>query len=123
MTLWNLQRGAAAVEFALVLPVLLLIMVGTVEFGRAYNAQISLTHAARETARDMAINHNWTKAQAAGRAAATSLQPSSMSFTTSSATCPKNTTVSITITYPLPTVTGLIDDLTLTSKAAMRCGG
>jgi len=45
------DRGAAAVEFALLLPVLLLIVFGLIDFGRALNAQITLTQAAREGAR------------------------------------------------------------------------
>ena len=45
------DRGAAAVEFALLLPLLLLIVFGIIDFGRALNAQITLTQAAREGAR------------------------------------------------------------------------
>lgn len=45
------DRGAAAVEFALVLPLLLLVIFGTIDFARALNAQITLTEAAREGAR------------------------------------------------------------------------
>ncbi|HKU29947.1 MAG TPA: TadE/TadG family type IV pilus assembly protein, partial [Arthrobacter sp.] len=41
------ERGAAAVEFALVAPILVLLVLGIMEFGRAYNAQVSLTNAAR----------------------------------------------------------------------------
>ena len=44
------DRGSVAVEFALVLPVLLLIVFGIIDFGRALNAQIELTGAAREGA-------------------------------------------------------------------------
>jgi Flp pilus assembly protein TadG len=50
------DRGAAAVEFALLLPVLLMIVFGIVDFGRAYNAQVTLTQAAREGARLTALN-------------------------------------------------------------------
>jgi hypothetical protein len=49
------DQGAAAVEFALVLPVLLLIIFGIIDFGRMLNAQITLTEAAREGARAAAI--------------------------------------------------------------------
>lgn len=110
-------------EFALVLPVLLLILLGIIEFGRAYNAQISLTHAARESARTMAITNNWTQSTTAGRTAGSSLESGKMTFTASPATCTTNSTVTVTITYPLKTVTGIVDDMTLTGKAAMRCGG
>jgi hypothetical protein len=45
------DRGAAAVEFALVLPLLLFLVFGIIDFGRALNAQVTLTQAAREGAR------------------------------------------------------------------------
>src|SRR6478735_6148570 len=47
----RLERGAAAVEMALVLPVLLLFIGGIVDFGRAYFTQVVLANAAREGAR------------------------------------------------------------------------
>jgi Flp pilus assembly protein TadG len=45
------DRGASAVEFALVLPLLLLVIAGIVDFGRAFFTQVILTNAAREGAR------------------------------------------------------------------------
>lgn len=45
------ERGAVAVEMAIVLPLLLLILGGIVDFGRAYFTQIVLANAAREGAR------------------------------------------------------------------------
>ena len=45
------RRGQALVEFALVLPLLMLVLFGIVEFGRAWNAKQVLTDAAREGAR------------------------------------------------------------------------
>lgn len=45
------QRGAAAVEFALVLPVLLLVMFGIINFGVVFAQQISLSNGARQGAR------------------------------------------------------------------------
>lgn len=49
------DRGAAAVEFALVLPVVLLIIFGIIDFGRMLNAQIVISQAAREGARATAL--------------------------------------------------------------------
>ena len=45
------QRGAALIEVALTLPLLLLVSVGIFEFGRAYQTWQVLTNAAREGAR------------------------------------------------------------------------
>jgi Flp pilus assembly protein TadG len=45
------RRGQATVEMALVLPIILLIMVGMIEFARAWNLHQALTDAVREGAR------------------------------------------------------------------------
>ncbi len=45
------ERGAAMVEFALILPVLSSLLLGTVTGGAAYNQKITMTDAAREGAR------------------------------------------------------------------------
>ena len=45
------ERGASAVEFALVVPILILIMIGIVNFGFVLAQQISLNNAARQAAR------------------------------------------------------------------------
>lgn len=117
------ERGAAAVEFALVVPVLLALLLGIIEFGRAYNVQISLTHAARETARTMAINNVWNDAVAFGVDAAPSLDLEAGDFTPSLATCTPGQQIQVTVTQDLETLTGITDGINLTGKAAMRCGG
>lgn len=45
------DRGAAAVETALVLPLLLMVVFAMIDFGRMLNTQIRVTEAAREGAR------------------------------------------------------------------------
>jgi Flp pilus assembly pilin Flp len=45
------QEGAAAVEFALLLPLLVMLLFGMIEFGLAFNTRIQATNAAREAAR------------------------------------------------------------------------
>ena len=67
------DRGAAAVEFALLLPVLLLLVFGIIDFGRALNAQVTLTQAAREGARMAALGE--PNVVSGTQAAATGLSP------------------------------------------------
>jgi Flp pilus assembly pilin Flp len=45
------QKGAAAVEFALILPLVALIIFGIIDFGRLFFVQMSLTSASQEVAR------------------------------------------------------------------------
>jgi Flp pilus assembly protein TadG len=49
------EAGAAAVELAIILPVLLLILLGILEFGREYSKYLVLQGAAREGARVAAV--------------------------------------------------------------------
>jgi len=49
------EKGASAVEFALILPILIILVFGIVQFGIAFNNYIALTHAAREGARLAAV--------------------------------------------------------------------
>jgi Flp pilus assembly protein TadG len=61
------------VEFALLLPVLLFLIFGLIDFGRALNAQITLTQAAREGARLAALGRS--NVVSGTQAAATGLTP------------------------------------------------
>jgi Flp pilus assembly protein TadG len=49
------DQGSAAVEFALVLPVLMIILFGIIDFGRMLNTRITLSQAANEGARAVAV--------------------------------------------------------------------
>ena len=55
------EKGNVAIEFALVLPVLLLMVGGIIDFGRAYWFKQTLTWASREGARQGSIlsKDNW----------------------------------------------------------------
>ena len=52
------ERGVALVEFALVLPLLLLLLFAMLDFGKAYNYWIDETHLANEGARWAVVNKN-----------------------------------------------------------------
>jgi Flp pilus assembly protein TadG len=57
-------EGQSLVEFALVLPLLLALVLGMVEFGWILNAKITLTSAAREGARFYAVSKDASKVEA-----------------------------------------------------------
>ncbi|MHA7217398.1 TadE/TadG family type IV pilus assembly protein [Arthrobacter sp. MDT1-48-3] len=125
------ERGAVAVELALVLPILILLMFGIIEVGRAYNAQVTLTSAAREAVRVVAIGKNDTVAINRAITAADVLSPNltSANFTVTRSpsgaanTCPVNSTVTVTIRYTMTTLTGIATPFALRGKGVMLCGG
>jgi Flp pilus assembly protein TadG len=52
------EEGVALVEFALILPVLALLLFGMLDFGKTFNYWIDETHLANEGARWAAVNKN-----------------------------------------------------------------
>jgi Flp pilus assembly protein TadG len=52
------ERGAALVEFVLVLPLVLLLLFGMIDFGKAFNYWNDETHLANEAARYAVVNNN-----------------------------------------------------------------
>ena len=52
------RRGQTLVEFALTLPILLLLLFGVIEFGRIFQAWVTLQNAARAAAR-YAVTGQW----------------------------------------------------------------
>jgi Flp pilus assembly protein TadG len=52
------ESGAVLVEFVLVLPLLLVLLFGMLDFGKAFNYWIDETHLANEGARFAAVNKN-----------------------------------------------------------------
>jgi Flp pilus assembly protein TadG len=96
-------RAAAAVEFAFVLPVLLLAMLGVFEFGRALWYQNALNYAVEEAARCITIDttvcssSSATQSYAASRAG---LDFSNSVFTVTTAGCGNKVSAS----YPFQTL-------------------
>jgi Flp pilus assembly protein TadG len=124
------ERGASAVEFAFVLPLLLVLVVGIAEFGRAFQVSGTLSAAAREGVRTMALGNNPTAARATVRNVASSLNPAvtdaqiAITPTSCPVSYPSSTNVTVTISYRLPFVTGFFGSgVNLTGRGVMRCNG
>lgn len=123
------ERGAAAVEFALVLIPLMVLLLGIIEFGFIFNQQLTVTNAAREGARVLAITRDADKAVAAAKNAAGSLQ--SVPDVQTPKKCPATggDDAEVIVTLELETITGIesfvpgLDAITLTGRGVMPCGG
>jgi Flp pilus assembly protein TadG len=74
------DEGQAVVEFALIAPILILLLVGIFEFGRAWSAHQAVTDAAREGARaavvaDLPVTEDSVRAVVRNALARVSLNP------------------------------------------------
>lgn len=58
------ERGAMAVEFALVFPIVFAVMLGIIQYGVYFWGRSTAAASAREAARQMAVGTNWTCSQA-----------------------------------------------------------
>ncbi|MCZ2828435.1 pilus assembly protein [Modestobacter sp. VKM Ac-2986] len=123
------ERGASAVEFALIVPLLVLLVLGIVEFSHAYRVQGTLSAAAREGVRVMALQNDPAAARGTVRNAADTLSPAitDAQIVVSPTACPQSVTptnVRVTITYRMPYLTGFFGSgLTLSGTGVMRCNG
>ena len=123
------ERGASAVEFGLVIPILLILVLGIIEFGHAFQVQGTLSAAAREGARAMALRNDQAQAKSAVRQAASVLEPDVVDsqITITPAACPTGagtTNVRLTITYPMPFLTSFFGaSITMSGTGVMRCQG
>lgn len=112
------QRGAAAIEFALVLPVLIMLLMGIIGFGALYNNYLAITHAAEEGARLAMVGQY---SESAVRDAAFPVNPSSVSLTyPEGQTHGKPARVTVMYTYVLDIPFFGTRIIPLTSGAEMR---
>jgi len=131
------ERGAVAVEFALLLPVLLLLVIGIMEFGRAYNIQVSASQAGREGARYVAVNYanpgfSAVTATSMALSAAPGLPSGTtvgISYSTTSGAplgaCAAGARVTVRVVNQLTWLTGYlsIPAPAITGIGVMQCGG
>ncbi len=117
------ERGTAIVELALVLPVLLLLVFGTIDFGRAIYINTALANAARDGARYGMIDPNNTsciKTQAIKYSSIANLTASGVSVSVPNVNIGQPITVSVQTTYtPItPLIANAIGASSLTLKAS-----
>ena len=116
------ERGAAAVEFALVLPILLVILLGILDFGLYYYNDLQLIHVARDAARYVSVGNIDDANAAIDGATLVSTTIASRSVDPGSAG--NEATVTLTATYtlltPLPRLIGIGPTVDIDASATMR---
>jgi Flp pilus assembly protein TadG len=107
------QEGQSMVEVALVLPVLLLILLGIFDFGRAIFAYNLVSNAAREGARAAIVDQNPTVVEDEARATAISLDPALMTvtFTTCAPPIKIGCEAIVTVDYEWSAITPLMSSV------------
>ncbi|CAB4344548.1 unannotated protein [freshwater metagenome] len=138
------DAGAAAVEFALISPLLLLLIFMLIDFGRLFYCQISLNSASHEAARASALRLTTAQISTAANNAAPSLKNMAMSATgmtvtvntacaAATATLDAATTVTLTQTFHWTLPVGILNrasgttnstvpnSTTMTAKGVMLC--
>ncbi|HET7474527.1 MAG TPA: TadE/TadG family type IV pilus assembly protein [Dermatophilaceae bacterium] len=121
------DRGAAAVEMAIVLPVLVAMLFGIIDYGRIFNAEIQLSQATREGVRLASLGYPLsdvkarTKAAASGIAFGAELADSEIAVTACPPTVTATSVAQVQATYLFSSALGWTKNLS--QKAVMRCAG
>ena len=132
------EDGAATVEFALILPLVLIFFCGVIDLGLAYSVKSTLTHAAREGVRTWVTTEDSTKARTAALAAADVgiIDGADVAVDTPATPCNEGDPTQVTVRYEYSFITpiaelaalipgdvGPVDTtINLTSIGVMACG-
>ena len=124
------EEGGVAVEFALLLPALVLLITGIIQFGILFNNYIAITHAAREGVRWAALEEPESVVKQKAIEAAPSLKPllAPSNITVSNADPSiedQGDPVTVTVSYTVPIFIPLIEEflgsnVTLQTSATQR---
>ena len=122
------ERGQSLVETALVLPILLLILMGIFDFGRAVFAFNAVSNAAREAARVAIVNQNTTEVVAEGKRAAIGLPADAIDVTFTLPGCPGTVVIGCTAQVKVdhqwsaitPIIGSVVGPIQLSSTTEMR---
>lgn len=124
------DRGAAAVEMALVLPLLCTMLFGVIDFGRLFNAEIQLSQAAREGARIAALGPTAGDPVARAQAAAPDAgfggaggPVTATALAVCTPTSPPTDDGVVRVTFHFQFYVLFIPDRDIRQTARMRCGG
>lgn len=117
------EAGQAATELALVVPLLVLLLLAVIQVALVARDQVLVVHAAREAAREAAVDPRPAAVREAALRAGTGLKPERLG-TEGSQTGRAPVTVTVRVAYRAPTDVALIGpllpDIAVRAKATMR---
>lgn len=120
------EKGQALVEMALVLPILIIIVFGIVEFGRIMNTYLIVTNAAREGARHGVVGGSDLNIKNAVTNNAYTLDPAKITVSINpEGTRSRGTPLSVQVSYSLDIIAPVIGAITgnpytVTATSTMR---
>jgi Flp pilus assembly protein TadG len=97
------ERGQTMTEFAIVLPILVVLLFGVIQFGIIFNNYVTLTDAVRAGARKAAVSRHTnpvSEGEAAVRKAAQGLNQTDLNVTVSAPVVAHGEDVTVEATYP-----------------------
>jgi Flp pilus assembly protein TadG len=122
----NQHRGQSLVEFALVLPILLILLLGILDFGRAVAAYNSVSNGARSGARVAIVNQDYSAIRDAVLSEAFGLADVDVQFATvpGQTGCPRiGCVIEVSVSYDFspatPVIGNIVGDFTVTSTSRM----
>lgn len=127
------EDGQSALEFALILPILLIVVCGIIDFGWLLYNQLAVSNTARESARFAVVNASTTTGPALITAKANAIAPDTIkqnmtvTVTFSDTNTPVRGYVTVKITTRIKVLTPVLgifstnQQRTLSSKVTMKC--
>lgn len=116
------EKGQSLVEFALILPLLVLLLFGITDFGRIFHAYLTIDHAGREAARQASIGKGNGDVIDSAEEKAAGIDLTSVTVSPEPRTPGTDVTVTITyeITFLTPVISGIVGPITLSDSTVMR---
>lgn len=109
LRIFRSNKGQSIVELAILLPVILMLLFGTIEFGRIYGAYMIISNASRDGARVGSVGGSTTQIQNAVLGTSTTLDSDSITITISkSGLGNRGDSVMVTVGYDITIVAPLI---------------
>lgn len=102
------NRGQGIVELALVLPILVLLLAGMMEFGQIIHEYLVVTEAAREGARAAAVGNNDAVVASTVKAAAATIDKGSLAVSITPGVRERGNPVTVAVSNPIQITTPLI---------------